>query len=310
MQGFSRSYRWTVADLSVAATVLHNYTEFCDAPPIADVRYLVGEVLYGGHIADRWDRRITMTYLEQLLCPALLEPNSGFTLAPGVRLPPDGKYADYERFLEEGFPPDSPVLFGMPLHAMQGAELDAYGGDLFASFGRGASGGDEGGSGQGSKNEKVAAMQKTMMESLREEFVMLEIRTRVKDQGARPYAVLVLQEIERMNIILALIRSDLQKLALGLDGAIASSDIAQLSTAMSTNEVPVAWLKAVGQCGPAGVFNRKSLSVWYADLTLRWKQLEEWSAPTKPFELLPPSVWIAGFFNVKGFISATLQAQP
>ena len=136
---------------------------------------------------------------------------------------------------------------------------------------------------------------------------MLEIRMRVKDKGA-PYVVFVLQELERMNKILGMMRAQLNELALGLSGKLNISDaMDKLITAMFMNQVPPVWLKACGQIGPTGTYNRKTLSSWFADLKLRWAQLEEWSAPTKPVEDLPPSVWIAGCFNPMGFVTATLQ---
>lgn len=72
-------------------------------------------------------------------------------------------------------------------------------------------------------------------------------------------------------------------------------------------QVPPNWLKACGQIGPTGTYNRKNLSAWYADLQLRWQQLEEWSAPSKPVEQLPSSVWISGCFNPMGFVTASMQ---
>ena len=69
MQGFSRPYAWNNGDLTVCGMILHNYVEANDETPWADVRYLCGEVMYGGHITDPWDRRITSTYLDVLhLC--------------------------------------------------------------------------------------------------------------------------------------------------------------------------------------------------------------------------------------------------
>jgi len=81
----------------------------------------------------------------------------------------------------------------------------------------------------------------------------------------------------------------------------------KLITAMFMNQVPPIWLKTCGQIGPTGSYNRKTLSSWYADLKLRWAQLEVWSAPTKPVEDCPPSVWMAGCFNPMGYATATLQ---
>ena len=44
--------------------------------------------MYGGHITDYWDRRITNTYLQALLSPDLLDEKSGAVLAPGYAPPP------------------------------------------------------------------------------------------------------------------------------------------------------------------------------------------------------------------------------
>ena len=137
------------------------------------------------------------------------------------------------------------------------------------------------------KEEKVSALQQSIIEVLREDFIMLEIRNRVKDKGA-PYVVFVLQELERMNKILGAMRTQLNELALGLSGALNISDAMDgLITAMFMNQVPPNWLKTCGQIGPTGTYNRKNLASWFADLQLRWKQLEEWSAPTKPVEDCP-----------------------
>jgi len=37
--------------------------------PWTDLRYLFGEIIYGGHITDDWDRRLCRTYLEVFMSP-------------------------------------------------------------------------------------------------------------------------------------------------------------------------------------------------------------------------------------------------
>jgi len=304
-QGFSRAYAWNNGDLTVCGAILHNYLEANEDTPWTDVRYLFGEVMYGGHITDPWDRRITATYLEVLLCPELVDEKTDFVLAPGLKPLLEGEYQDFRQYIEDASPPESPLLFGMHPNASISL-LNSLAEGLFTSILAVGGGGGGGGGGQ-SKEEKVAALQESIIEELREEFVMVEIRMRIKDKGA-PYVVFVLQELERMNKICTLMRVQLNELALGLSGALNISDsMDALITAMFMNVVPPIWLKTCGQIGPTGTYNRKSLSAWYSDLKLRWAQLEDWSAPTKPVEDCPPSVWIAGCFNPMGFVTATLQ---
>lgn len=70
-QGWSRSYGFNLGDLTICANVLQNYLNHATgtAPvPWQDLRYIFGEIMYGGHITDYWDRRTNNTYLEVRLC--------------------------------------------------------------------------------------------------------------------------------------------------------------------------------------------------------------------------------------------------
>ena len=40
--------------------------------PWTDLRYLFGEIMYGGHITDDWDRRLCKTYLEEYMKPDMV----------------------------------------------------------------------------------------------------------------------------------------------------------------------------------------------------------------------------------------------
>ena len=51
---------------------MHNYLEANEDVPWDDLQYNFGEIMYGGHITDYWDRRITNTYLKVRPSPELL----------------------------------------------------------------------------------------------------------------------------------------------------------------------------------------------------------------------------------------------
>lgn len=40
--------------------------------PWEDLRYLFGEIIYGGHITDDWDRRLCQTYLQEYMHPKVV----------------------------------------------------------------------------------------------------------------------------------------------------------------------------------------------------------------------------------------------
>eukprot|EP00922_Rhytidocystis_sp_ex-Travisia-forbesii_P016898 GHVS01025216.1.p1 GENE.GHVS01025216.1~~GHVS01025216.1.p1 ORF type:complete len:174 (+),score=12.39 GHVS01025216.1:639-1160(+) len=86
--------------------------------PYEDIRYIFGEIMYGGHITDGWDRRTNNTYLEILIVPELL---TGINLAPGFKSPDSAKFdhAQYVKTIEEKLPAESPLVgVDVPLHAV------------------------------------------------------------------------------------------------------------------------------------------------------------------------------------------------
>lgn len=58
--------------------------------PWDDLRYLFGEIMYGGHITDDWDRRLCRTYLAEYIRMEMLEGE--VLLAPGFQIPPNLDY--------------------------------------------------------------------------------------------------------------------------------------------------------------------------------------------------------------------------
>jgi dynein heavy chain len=100
-QGWSRAYHFTEGDLSVCADVLHTYLERSEQIPWEDLRYIFGEIMYGGHITDHWDRRVCSTYLEVWFNDRLFE---GVELAAGFQLLPPSSHKQYEIHIEQQLP--------------------------------------------------------------------------------------------------------------------------------------------------------------------------------------------------------------
>ncbi|KAG2533277.1 hypothetical protein JM18_000527 [Phytophthora kernoviae] len=73
-QGFNMLYPFAVSDLLASSTVLRNYMDNAPARvPWPDLRYLFGEIMYGGHIVNELDRLVAATYLQYYLRDDLLE---------------------------------------------------------------------------------------------------------------------------------------------------------------------------------------------------------------------------------------------
>ena len=64
---FATTFYFLSGDLTISVNVLFNYLENCTKIPWEDLRYLFGEIMYGGHITDDWDRRLCRTFLQEWL---------------------------------------------------------------------------------------------------------------------------------------------------------------------------------------------------------------------------------------------------
>ena len=83
-QGWSRKYSFNDGDLTICAQVLFLYIDTNPSVPWEDLRYIFGEIMYGGHITDPWDRTQSYNYLKIYVTEALYNE---FELAPGFKAP-------------------------------------------------------------------------------------------------------------------------------------------------------------------------------------------------------------------------------
>lgn len=293
-QGWNRVYPFNTGDLTISVNVLYNYLEANAKVPWVDLRYLFGEIMYGGHITDDWDRRLCKTYLEEHMHPDQLEGE--LFLAPGFSVPPNSDYNGYHQYIDEYLPAESPYLYGLHPNAEIGF-LTTTSENLFRTVLELQPRDSGAGGGVGiTREEKVKSILDETLEKLPDEFNLAEIMNKVEERT--PYIVVAFQECERMNILTSEIRRSLKELDLGLKGELTiTTDMEDLSNALFFDQVPASWTKRAYP-------SMHTLAAWYADLLLRIKELENW---TTDFQL-PVSVWLAGFFNPQSFLTAIMQS--
>jgi len=119
-QGWSRLYNFNDGDLTICGDVLHNYLTKYEKVPYDDLKYIYGEIMYGGHITDNWDRRTNNTYLKVLIRPEILSGNKGVTLCQSRFSPLQKPYHIYYHVIlsvkvyREAYPKSFyPVFFGV-----------------------------------------------------------------------------------------------------------------------------------------------------------------------------------------------------
>ncbi|KFW95505.1 Dynein heavy chain 17, axonemal, partial [Phalacrocorax carbo] len=291
-QGWNRSYPFNNGDLTISINVLYNYLEANPKVPWDDLRYLFGEIMYGGHITDDWDRRLCRTYLSEYIRAEMLEGE--VYLAPGFLIPPSLDYKGYHEYIDDNLPPESPYLYGLHPNAEIGF-LTVTSDRLFRTVLEMQPKESDAGAGSGVSREEKAILDE-IIERLPEPFNMVEIMAKAVDKT--PYVVVAFQECERMNILTHEIRRSLKELDLGLKGELTiTSDMEELANALFYDSVPESWTRYAYP-------SLLSLGAWYADLLLRIRELEVW---TTDF-VLPATVWLAGFFNPQSFLTAIMQS--
>ncbi|XP_015413618.1 PREDICTED: dynein heavy chain 11, axonemal [Myotis davidii] len=293
-QGWSRRYPFNPGDLTICADVLYNYLEANPNVPWEDLRYLFGEIMYGGHITDDWDRRLCRVYLEEFMNPSLIEDE--LLLAPGFAAPPNlSDYSGYHQYVEEMLPPESPTLYG--LHPNVEIEfLTVTSNTLFRTLletqPRKALVSQEL---EPSTEDKVKNILDDILEKLPEEFNMAEIMQKTSTRS--PYVLVCFQECERMNLLLREIHMSLQQLDLGLKGELTPTPAVEAQqSALSYDMVPDTWSKLAYP-------STYGLAQWFNDLLLRCRELDTWTQDLA----LPAVVWLSGLFNPQSFLTAIMQ---
>lgn len=292
-QGWNMIYPFNIGDLTISVYVLFNYLEGNKTVPWEDLRYLFGEIMYGGHIIDDWDRRLCRTYLEEMMQPELVDGD--LLLCPGFHAPANTDYIGYHQYITDYLPSESPYLYGMHPNAEIGF-LTSQSDNMFkvisdlqprdSGFSSGAN---------VSREETVKLLLEEIADKIPDYFHMGELMSRIEERT--PFVVVAFQECERMNILFAEMKRSLKELMLGLKGELTiTTDMELLDECLLYDRVPISWTKLAYP-------SMLGLQSWFANLLVRFKELNNW---TNDFNL-PRSVWLSGFFNPQSFLTAIMQ---
>ena len=302
-KGYNMMYPFSVGDLVNSASVLRNYMESAPAKvPWADLRYLFGEIMYGGHIVNDFDRLLANTYLDFYMKDELLEEMAMYPyleVGSGVEAfkapSTSSNYDIVIEHVEEELRTETPLAFGLHPNAEIGFRTQTSEELLRIVLELSASSGDGSNTeGQDSQQMTELAIQ-DIMETLRD--VKLETDS-IPMEDVGPFQNIILQECDRMNILVAEIIRSLVELDLGFKGDLTVSDaMEELGNSLYLDRVPKRWEMLAYP-------SLRSLGAWIADLVNRISQLNDWVAsPTDT----PVVTWLPGLFNPPSFLTAIMQ---
>jgi len=302
-KGFNNLYPFSIGDLTCSASVLKNYME--NAPvkvPWADLSYLFGEIMYGGHIVNDFDRLVCNTYLEFFMKDGLMDSMAMFPY------PDEGNQATYTapptsygfdkvmEHIDQGLPVDTPLAFGLHPNAEIGFRTETSE-QLFRTILELSPQEQSGGEGTESPQFVAEALLQDVLDLFRDNRLELEaVKTSIEDMG--PFQNVFVMECERMNLLLDEIVRSLSELDMGFKGDLTMSDAMEnLQICLVTEKVPSSWERLAFP-------SLRSLPLWLVNVQQRLGQLTTWLAnPTE----IPMVTWLPGFFNPQSFLTAIMQ---
>jgi dynein heavy chain len=309
--GYNMNYPFSLGDLRDSSVCLNNYMESNGGGkiPWADLRYIFGEIMYGGHVVNDFDRLLVNCYLEWYMKDELLEETELYPFAEDekgltFRTPLPTAFDRYLEHIETELTVESPVAFGLHTNAeidfrtTQSNTMFILLGDLqqAAGAGGGAGGDDDANTGPTPVEISAQTRQEILDAYAEKKFDGEDIARSLEEQG--PYQNVFLQEIEMVNRLLAEMMRSLKELGLGFAGELTmSDDMETLSQCLYLDRVPPGWHKNAWP-------SKRGLTPWLANLLQRLQQLEEWTQ--NPMEI-PKVTWLAGLIIPQSFLTALCQ---
>lgn len=301
--GFNMMYPFSLGDLRDSAICLQNYMDNSAGGkiPWADLKYIFGEIMYGGHIVNDFDRLLANTYLDFYMRDELLDEMEMFPFivdekGPSFMSISPSSYDKYLEHIETELKTDSPLAFGLHPNAeinFRTTQSDTLFQTLMELQPRDAASGDS--------TMSPLEVAKTAAEMIisrvgEKKFDCDDIIRNLEDMG--PYQNVFLQECDAMNVLLAEITRSLSELQLGFAGELTISDAMEaVQDSLFLDRVPKSWEKFAYP-------SLRPLGSWFVNLEQRLQQLEEWTQ--NPSEI-PRVTWISGMMNPQSFLTAIMQ---
>jgi len=305
--GYNMKYPFSAGDLRDSAQVLYNYLEGSSSVKIPwdDLRYIFGDIMYGGHIVDDWDRIMCSKYLLYFMKDELLDELEMIPYADGKLSWPSPPPGPHEKYIEhiETMPPESPLFFGMHPNAeinfrtvqcVQTFEMLLS----LPGFGAGGGGGGEDENTQSPMSIAEQICAEILEEVQEKKFATDDVGRSMSEEEKGPYQFVFLQECEYMNGLVYEMGRGLQELMLGFKGELTMSEVMEdLANCLFAEKLPMWWVKL-------GFASTRPLRSWRANLQDRCVQLDDWI--NDPLNI-PKVVDISRLFNPQSFLTAIKQ---
>jgi len=301
--GWNVSYDFNESDFNISRRLIGLYLDKAIANedeliPWNSLKYLVGDAMYGGRVSDDWDRRVLVTYVNEFMGDFIFDENLHFYFSRSgfdYDLPQDGPVENYKAKVEDQPLMSGPGVFG--LHA--NAEISYYTNaaralwaNMLSMMPRTGSGGEG-----ISREDFISGVARDIEGKVPAPVDMVVTRKQLPTV-LKPSQIVLMQELERWNKLVVLMKTSLSDLQKAMIGEIGMSDALDgLGAALFNGQLPNMWRGLAPK-------SEKPLGSWMNHFVSRDDQYSEWCDPERGE---PAVMWLAGLHVPESYLTALVQ---
>ncbi|XP_076826623.1 dynein axonemal heavy chain 5 [Brachyhypopomus gauderio] len=293
--GWNIPYEFNQADFTASVQFVQNHLDAVDVKHGVNwscLRYMLGEVQYGGRVTDDMDKRLLNTFTRIWFSDSMF--GDTFCFYKGYTIPKVKILQEYHSHIDALPLVDTPEVLGLHPNADITCQTNMANEILSTIISiqpkDSSSGGDE------TRESTALRLANEMLEKLPADYVPHEVKNHLKKMGLfQPMTIFLHQEIDRMQRIISCVRSTLSDLKLAIEGTIImSEDLRDALDSTYDARVPKMWQRISWQAA--------TLGFWFTELLERNQQFHTWTFNSRPHQF-----WLTGFFNPQGFLTAMRQ---
>mmetsp|Transcript_30720 Transcript_30720/g.59916 ORF Transcript_30720/g.59916 Transcript_30720/m.59916 type:complete len:4305 (+) Transcript_30720:116-13030(+) len=293
--GWNVIYGFTDSDMLISKRQLKMFLNTYEETPIVALRYLVGQLNYGGRVTDEWDLRTLNMILNDMFCEQILGDEYVFTSGGEYHAPVAGADCDDMRQYINDLPAvDDCEVFGLHDNVNITAaivETTQFCDTMLLVQPR-----QTGAGGGMSRDEVIDSIAKDIQGKLPANFDVEEAQKKYPVVYENSMNTVLCQELGRFNKLLKVVKTSLVDIQRAIKGEVVMSEALELlADSFFNGKVPTMWSKAAYP-------SLKPLSGWVTDLIQRLQMFTTWIEKGAP-----GCYWMSGFFFTQSFLTGTMQ---
>ena len=304
--GWNVGYKFNGSDVECSMMTLKNFLNEQDQIPWTTLVYVTGQINYGGRVTDDTDRRLLMTMLEQYYVKDIMSDEYKFSESGNYYSPDEGTLQTMLDYCRQLPGEEQPEVFGMHQNALVAFNVADTNRviDVVLSIQprvSGGGGGDDAMTPEAMVDAAAEDIQTRMLEQCQDldpELCAPGLFDRDPETGQMDsLSTVLIQEIDRFNLMLGVLRRSLVLLRRAIKGLIVmSADLEEMFNAFLINKIPPHW---TANSYPS----LKPLASWFANLCDRMTFMHSWNKNGRPKTFCMPYIYFT-----TGFLTGALQS--